>query len=105
MTAPIVFSGSLVDARNVAAHKCFRLSIDIPAELARAEGTDVELDFDAAHATYYLSRLSITRGEGKEMQTWRKRIFIGMSHNAANPADSFCLPVGRTIVMGANLEL
>ena len=78
---------------------------DIPAELARAEGTAVELDFDAASATYYLSRLSITRGDSHEMQTWRKRIFIGMSHNAANPADSFCLPVGRTIVMGANLEL
>ncbi len=78
---------------------------NIPAELARAEGTDVELDFDAAAATYYISRLSITRGEGTEMQTWRKRIFIGMVHNAANPADSFCLPVQRTIVMGANLEL
>lgn len=34
MTAPAVTQGQLVDVRNVNAHKCIRLVIDIPAELA-----------------------------------------------------------------------
>jgi hypothetical protein len=33
MDAPTVIQGKLVDARNVASHKCVRLYIDIPAEL------------------------------------------------------------------------
>ena len=34
MPAPAaVIQGALVDAKNVAAHKCVRLSIDVPAEL------------------------------------------------------------------------
>lgn len=34
MNAPaLIIQGSLVDAKNVAAHKCVRLSIDVPAEL------------------------------------------------------------------------
>lgn len=31
--APSVIQGALVDAKNVATHKCVRLSIDVPAEL------------------------------------------------------------------------
>lgn len=33
MNKPIVIQGSLVDVKNVNAHKCTRLSIDVPAEL------------------------------------------------------------------------
>lgn len=33
MSKPLVIAGNLVDAKNVAAHKCVRLSIDVPAEL------------------------------------------------------------------------
>jgi KUP system potassium uptake protein len=39
------------------------------------------------------------------MSAWRKRLFIGLSHNAANPAASFHLPVERTVVMGSRIEL
>ena len=34
MTKPAAIIGSLVDARNVATHKCLRLVIDVPAEQA-----------------------------------------------------------------------
>jgi KUP system potassium uptake protein len=39
------------------------------------------------------------------MATWRKRLFIGLAHNAASPASYFCLPDDRTVVMGARIEL
>ena len=34
MNKPAAIMGSLVDARNVATHKCLRLVIDVPAEQA-----------------------------------------------------------------------
>jgi KUP system potassium uptake protein len=39
------------------------------------------------------------------MVRWRKRLFLGLARNAANPARNFCLPDNRTVVMGAHLEL
>ncbi len=81
---------------------------DIPAMLRHAVGRSEELEFDPDNASYFLSRLAINRGEGpdcSDMPQWRKRLFIGLAHNAANPALNFGLPVDRTVVMGAHLDL
>jgi KUP system potassium uptake protein len=78
---------------------------DIPDALHRAVGMSEELELDPDEASYFLSRLSIQRGDRTGMMRWRKRLFIGLAHNAANPAASFCLPEDRTVVMGAHLEL
>jgi KUP system potassium uptake protein len=78
---------------------------DLPAALRRAVGMSEELELDPENASYFLSRLSIQRGDRPGMMRWRKRLFIGLAHNAANPASSFCLPEDRTVVMGAHLEL
>ena len=50
-------------------------------------------------ATSPLSRITIERGDDREMMTWRKRLFIGLAHNAATPAAYFCLPDDRTVVI------
>jgi KUP system potassium uptake protein len=79
---------------------------DIPEALHLAIGSaERELDFDPDNATYFISRLTITRGDADGLATWRKRIFIGLAHNAANPAHNFCLPLDRTVVMGSHLDL
>jgi KUP system potassium uptake protein len=39
------------------------------------------------------------------LPTWRKRLFIALAHNAADPAIQFKLPVERTIGMSTQLEL
>jgi KUP system potassium uptake protein len=78
---------------------------DVPEALRQAIGMSPELDFDPEGASYFLSRLSIQRGDRPGMARWRKRMFIGLAHNAANPAERFHLPEDRTIVMGAHLEL
>jgi KUP system potassium uptake protein len=64
-----------------------------------------ELDFDPEEAFYFLSRITIERGDAPGMATWRKRLFIGLSHNAASPAGSFRLPEERTVVMGSRITL
>ena len=78
---------------------------DLPDMLCKAIGRSEELNFDPGDASYFLSRLSLQRGNGPGMAQWRKRIFIGLAHNAANPAEKFCLPIDRTVVMGAHIDL
>jgi KUP system potassium uptake protein len=78
---------------------------DIPEMLERANGMSDELDFDPDEASYFLSRITIERGSDREMMTWRKRLFIGLAHNAATPAAYFCLPDDRTVVMASRVEL
>jgi KUP system potassium uptake protein len=76
---------------------------DVPAglRLARAQGIDIDPDT----ALYFLSKITVQRGDGPGMSTWRKRMFIGLNHNAADPAVYFRLPDERTVVMGAHLAL
>ena len=99
----------LGDTRDGVVHLLARFGFqdeqDIPDVLCRASGLTPELDCDAETALYYLSRIIIERGHAPGMSTWRKRLFIGLSHNAANPALDFRLPVDRTVVMGSPIEL
>jgi len=78
---------------------------DLPAALQLAKGRSDELEFDPVDASYFVSRLAIQRGTGGGLASWRKRLFIGLAHNAANPAAGFCLPIDRTVIMGAHLDL
>jgi len=78
---------------------------DLPEVLRQACGLSDELDIDPDEAFYFLSRMTIERGRQPGMSTWRKRIFIGLAHNAANPAAYFGLPVDRTVIMGSRVEL
>jgi KUP system potassium uptake protein len=78
---------------------------DIPEMLRSANGMSAELDIDPDEASFFLSRITIERGDQPGMSTWRKRLFIGLSHNAASPAAYFCLPDDRTVVMGSRIDL
>nr|WP_197676325.1 hypothetical protein [Nakamurella panacisegetis] len=78
---------------------------DIPRMLRTAVGMSSELQFDPETASYFLSRIAIERGTAPGLATWRKRLFIGLSHNAANPATAFHLPEDRTVVMGSRIAL
>jgi KUP system potassium uptake protein len=39
------------------------------------------------------------------MSSWRKKLFLTMAHNAANPAGYFGLPDDRTVTMGERVDL
>jgi KUP system potassium uptake protein len=78
---------------------------DVPGVLREARGLSDELEIDPDTAFYFLSRITIERCHNPGMSTWRKRLFIGMSHNAATPAAYFKLPIDRTVVMGSRIEL
>ncbi|MTD13994.1 potassium transporter Kup [Nakamurella sp. YIM 132087] len=83
----------------------FQDAQDIPGMLRMAVGRSDELDFDPDTAMYFLSRAAIERGRAPGMARWRKRIFVGLAHNAASPALAFKLPEDRTVVMGSRIDL
>ena len=75
---------------------------DIPAGLALAAQSP-DLSFDPDTALYFLSRVSVHASPRPGMSRWRKRVYIAMSHNAADPTQYFHLPIARTVVVGAQL--
>jgi KUP system potassium uptake protein len=78
---------------------------DLPAILRHAVGLSPELEFNPDEALYFLSRMTIERGSDPRMATWRKRLFMGLAHNAASPVEAFRLPEDRTVVMGSHIRL
>ena len=70
---------------------------------AKAVGLEGAIDVD--DASYFISRITIRRTHAPGMRAWRKRLFIAISRNAANPVEVFHLPDDRTVVMGSHIEL
>jgi KUP system potassium uptake protein len=71
--------------------------------LARELG--MERDIDVEGASYFLSQIAIVATSAPGMARWRKRLFVTMSRNAANPVEYFGLPRERTVSMGSQIEL
>ncbi|HEY2191527.1 MAG TPA: potassium transporter Kup [Actinomycetospora sp.] len=92
---------------HISARFGFQDPQDLPDVLRQARGLSPEIceRTDLGTASYYLSRIIIERGDEPGMSTWRKRLFVGLAHNAASPSASFKLPIERTVVMGSRLEL
>jgi KUP system potassium uptake protein len=80
--------------------------LDVPEALriARMRGL-LERNLDLEHASYFVSRITITPSDAPLSQRWRKKLFIGMARNASSPIDHFRLPGDRTVVMGSQVAL
>jgi KUP system potassium uptake protein len=73
-------------------------------KLARKQGL-LERSLDLEHASYFVSRISITESKAPVLQAWRKKLFIAMARNAASPIEHFGLPRDRTVIMGAQIAI
>jgi KUP system potassium uptake protein len=56
-------------------------------------------------ASYFLSKVELTRGDAPTMMSWRKHLFIATSYLAADPVEHFKLPRDRTVIMGARIDV
>src|SRR4051812_9621448 len=83
----------------------FQDPTDVPALLQLAADRGLERDVDLRNPSYFISRISIVPGDEPAMSRWRKRLFLAISRNAANPVEYFFLPDDRTVVMGSHIEL
>jgi KUP system potassium uptake protein len=81
-------------------------TLNIPDVLvqARKQGM-LERNLDLEHASYFVSRITITPTDDPEMPTWRRNLFITMARNASSAIDHFGLPGDRTVIMGSQVAL
>ena len=91
---------------HVAVRVGYHDKLDVPALLqeCRKQGL-LERSLDLEHASYFVSRISITPTEGPVLLTWWKKLFITMARNAASPIEHFGLPRDRTVIMGAQVSV
>jgi len=84
----------------------FQDDTDVPATLRLADRLGLlegRCDFD--NATYFLSQITIVPGDARGLSKWRKKLFLSMAHNAANPVEYFRLPDNRTVTIGERIAL
>lgn len=72
--------------------------------LARKQGL-LERNLDLEHASYFVSRITITPTDATGMRRWRKSMFIAMARNATSAIEHFGLPTDRTVIMGSQVAL
>ena len=82
----------------------FQDVIDVPATL-RMAADQVEGEIDVDRASFFLSRITILPTKAPGMAMWRKKLFVVIARNAANPVAYFGLPDDRTVVMASHIEL
>jgi KUP system potassium uptake protein len=101
-----VLGHGLFKVLHVTARFGYHDKLSVPQALAQArkEGL-LERALDLEHASYFVSRITITPTDAASMRRWRKRLFIAMARNASSPIDHFGLPRDRTVMMGSQVAL
>jgi KUP system potassium uptake protein len=77
----------------------------LPEVLATLDPVSTEGPIDLVHASYFLSKIELRRGNDKTMADWRKRLFIATSYITADAAEHFHLPRDHTVIMGSHIEV
>jgi KUP system potassium uptake protein len=90
---------------HLTVHYGFQDDQDVPAALRQAEAGGLEVEVELERATYFISQITIVRGDAPGMSTWRKKLFIALSRTSATPVEVFGLPERRIVTMGSYIEL
>jgi KUP system potassium uptake protein len=84
----------------------YRDTTNIPEALALARKLGLlDRNLDLEHASYFVSRITITPTDAPGMASWRKKLFVAMARNAASPIEAFGLPTDRTVIMGSQVAV
>jgi KUP system potassium uptake protein len=83
----------------------FQDNQDVPAALRQAVSQGLEVAIDVDNATYFISKITIVRGDDPGMAKWRKTLFLALSRTSASPVEVFDLPEQRIITMGSYIAL
>jgi KUP system potassium uptake protein len=90
---------------HLTAHFGYMEKPDILGVLRLLDATQTEGTIAIEDASYFLSKLELTKGTAPNMARWRKQLFIATSYITADAADYFGLPPDRTVVMGSRIEI
>jgi KUP system potassium uptake protein len=56
-------------------------------------------------ASYFLSKIELTKGGEPTMPAWRRNLFIATSRLSTDGAEFFRLPQDRTLIEGSRIEV
>ena len=97
----------LCQRRDHPCHRALRVhgNAERPGALRLLDPTQTEGPLAIDDASYFLSKLELTKGTAPTMAPWRKRLFIATSYITADAAEYFGLPRDRTVIMGSRIEV
>jgi KUP system potassium uptake protein len=109
----IMFSGATGDPLDFAADISaltlrfgFLDEPDVPSALRLATQRQlIDGVPDVNEATYFLSESAIVPTRAPGMALWRKKAYVTIARNAANPAEYFRLPDNQTVTMSWRVQL
>jgi KUP system potassium uptake protein len=78
---------------------------NVPAALLQATSHGLEAKIDVAKAIYFVSNITLIRGDDRTMAKWRKTLFLALSRTSSSPVEYFGLPERRIVTMGSYIEL
>ncbi|MBV9941480.1 MAG: KUP/HAK/KT family potassium transporter [Solirubrobacterales bacterium] len=101
-----VLGGGRFKVLHLTARYGYHDNLNIPAALAQARKQGLlERNLDLEHASYFVSRITITPTPDPGMRGWQKNLFIAMARNASSAIEHFGLPGDRTVIMGSQVAL
>ncbi len=101
-----VLGGGRCKVMHVTVRVGYQDRLHVPEALAQARKRGLlPRNLDLEHASYFLSRITLSEGPDSSMPSWRKRLFLAMARNAASPIEHFGLPRERTVEMGSQIEV
>jgi KUP system potassium uptake protein len=86
-------------------HYGFQDDQDVPAALRQAAAKGLEVDVKVSQVTYFISQITLVRGDAPGMSRWRKKLFLALSRTSTSPVEFFGLPERRIVTIGSYIEL
>ncbi|WP_372510861.1 potassium transporter Kup [Mycobacterium angelicum] len=90
---------------HLTAHFGYMETPNVTAALRLLDPAQTEGPIAVEEASYFLSKLELIKGTAPTMAAWRKRLFIATSYSTADAAEYFGLPLDRTVIIGARIEV
>ena len=78
---------------------------DVPAALRLIDPALTEGPIDVDHASFFVSKIEVCGGPEPTMAPWRKRLFIANANSNIESPEYFGLPLDRTVIVGARIEV
>jgi KUP system potassium uptake protein len=95
----------LGDAHHVTARFGYMEKPDVPHVLRLLDPARTEGSIAIDDASYFLSKIELTKGGELTMPPWRRSLFIATSRLSTDGAEFFGLPQDRTLIEGSRIEV
>jgi len=91
------------DFTRITLYYGFMESPRVPAALALMRKAG--LKYDIMTTSFFLGRRSLVESAGSEMPRWQDKLYIALTHQAANATDFFSIPSDRVVELGARVKI